>query len=75
MPPLPILKPQEVVRVFERLGYIRHRQTGSHLILAHPDNHVHHPVIPLHNKDLKRGTLRAIIRQSGMTVDEFLKLL
>lgn len=75
MPPLPILKPETVVRAFERLGYIQHRQKGSHLILVHPDRKLHQPVIPMHKKELKRGMLRAIIRQSGLTVQEFLHLL
>jgi predicted RNA binding protein YcfA (HicA-like mRNA interferase family) len=75
MPPLPILKPNDVIRVFEKLGYSKHRQAGSHLIMTHPEHRFHQPVIPIHNKELKRGTLKSIIRQSGMTTQEFLDLL
>ena len=75
MPPLPILKPKQVVRMFEKLGYAIHRQRGSHLIMIHPLRKMHQPVIPMHRKELKRGTLKAIIRQSGLTTQEFLDLL
>lgn len=36
---------------------------------------IHQPVIPMHARDIKKGTLRAIIRQAGLTVEEFLDLL
>jgi YcfA-like protein. len=36
---------------------------------------IHQPVVPLHNKDLAKGTLRAIVRQLDLTVDEFVKYL
>jgi predicted RNA binding protein YcfA (HicA-like mRNA interferase family) len=68
---LPSLSVKEVVRIFERLGYQKHRQRGSHLIMIHDKMNVQ-PVIPIHGGDIKKGTLRALIRQSGLTVDEFL---
>lgn len=67
---LPVLKPKEVVRVLEKLGYHQHRQTGSHLIMI-KDNSSIQPIVPIHNRDLKKGTLRAIIREAGCTVEEF----
>lgn len=66
-------KPKEVIKILERLGFVKKRQTGSHLILYHPTKKRIIPV-PIHNKDLKRGLLRAIIGQSESTEDEFLKL-
>lgn len=69
---LPSLKPKEVLKKFEKLGYVQDRQRGSHIILYHP---VHHRriVIPMHVKDLPRGTLLSIIKQAGLTKEEFLK--
>jgi predicted RNA binding protein YcfA (HicA-like mRNA interferase family) len=48
------------------------RQKGSHRIYVKGNIGI---TIPYHNKDLKKGTLRAIIKQSGLSVEEFLKLL
>ena len=70
---LPSLKPWQVVRVLNKLGFEKFRQSGSHLILANKDKKKIIPV-PVHNKDLKRGLLRSIIKQTGLTVKEFLKL-
>ena len=70
----PVVKATELVRALNRLGYRTHRQKGSHLIMIKDDSS-HQPVIPLHSGDIKTGTLRAIIRQLGLTVEEFKKLL
>jgi predicted RNA binding protein YcfA (HicA-like mRNA interferase family) len=71
---LPSLKPKEVIAALEQAGFLIRRQTGSHAILYKPG--IHRPLsIPIHPKDLPRGTLRAIIRQANLTVEEFLKLL
>jgi len=71
---LPSLKPKEVISALERAGFLVKRQTGSHAILYKPD--IRRPIsIPIHPKDLPIGTLRAIIRQANLTVDEFLRLL
>jgi predicted RNA binding protein YcfA (HicA-like mRNA interferase family) len=71
---LPSLKPGELVTALEKAGFLLKRQTGSHAILYKPE--IPRPIsIPIHTKDLPKGTLRAIIRQSNLTVDEFLKLL
>lgn len=74
MPPLPVLAPSQVVRILEKLGFREHRQHGSHLIMIR-DGSRHQPVVPMHNKDVKKGTLRSIIRQAGLTVEEFVDLL
>ncbi len=71
---LPSLKPAEVVAALERAGFLVKRQTGSHLILYKPG--LRRPLsIPVHTSDMPIGTLRSIIRQANLTVDEFSKLL
>ncbi len=72
---LPSLSTREVVRAFETAGFrvVPRRGKGSHIAMARQD----YPailVIPAHG-DVPRGTLRALIRQSGMTVEQFLDLL
>lgn len=71
---LPALKAREVVRVLERAGWQIDHVTGSHYIMRHPER-PGRVVVPYHgNRDLKRGTLASIIRQAGMTEEEFLTL-
>jgi predicted RNA binding protein YcfA (HicA-like mRNA interferase family) len=71
---LPALKPVEVVKALEKAGFQIKRQTGSHIIMFKAD--LKRPLtIPLHTKDLPKGTLRAIIRQANLNLDEFLGLL
>ena len=71
MPKLPILKPKEAIRVVEKAGFVFVRQKGSHKIYTKENLLV---VIPYHNKDLKPKTLKHIIRQSGLSLEEFVKL-
>ena len=62
-----------VVRAFERAGWVKGRQHGSHAVLIKPG----HPAtlsVPQH-RELAPGTLRALIRAAGMSVDEFVGLL
>jgi predicted RNA binding protein YcfA (HicA-like mRNA interferase family) len=72
---LPSLKPREVLRALERADFVVSRVSGSHWRLVHRSDPARKLTLPLHNDDLKRGTLRAIIAQAGLTREEFLKLL
>ncbi|MFM9872539.1 MAG: type II toxin-antitoxin system HicA family toxin [Fimbriimonadaceae bacterium] len=69
MPPLPVLSGNETRRAFEKLGWRFDRQMGSHMILVKETSAV--LTVPRH-KVLAPGTLRGLIRQSGLTVEEFL---
>jgi predicted RNA binding protein YcfA (HicA-like mRNA interferase family) len=62
----------EAVRAFEKAGWERIGQVGSHLVLVKHGVRVNLSV-PQH-RELSVGTLRALIRNSGLTVDEFLEL-
>jgi predicted RNA binding protein YcfA (HicA-like mRNA interferase family) len=64
---------KEAVRAFEKAGWQAIGQVGSHLVMVKPGIRVNLS-IPQH-KELSVGTLRALIRGAGMTVDEFLSLL
>lgn len=73
---LPALKPQDVLRALQRAGFEVVRIKGSHHILLHTDDPKRMTNVPRHgSRDLPRGTLRAIIAQAGLTVEEFLDLL
>lgn len=66
-------KPREVISILQKLGFIRKRQTGSHIIMYNSDSQKTIPV-PLHTKDIKKGLLKSIIKQADSTEQEFLKL-
>jgi len=71
---LPRVSGREVVKALLRAGYEQDRQRGSHTILrqqAYPHRRI---VVPDH-KEVAKGTLRSIIRETGLTVDEFKELL
>ena len=73
MSKLPVISGRKCVRALERAGFYLKRQTGSHLVLRR-DEPFAQVVVPDH-KVLDRGTLRAIIRQAGLSVVEFVSLL
>ena len=68
---IPILKPRQVIKKFKKLGFIKDRQSGSHVIL-YRFHDKKRAVIPMHVKDLAPGTLRAILRQTGISENEFI---
>jgi predicted RNA binding protein YcfA (HicA-like mRNA interferase family) len=73
MPKLPVISGAEAVKAFERAGWRVDRQRGSHVVLLKTDSIVSLSV-PQH-RELAPGTLRALIRVAGMTVEEFAGLL
>lgn len=71
---LPVLKAKQIVVALEKAGFEVRRQTGSHVIMY--KSGIRRLIsIPQHPGDLPKGTLRAIIRQTGLTVEEFLGFL
>jgi len=73
MAPVPVLRPRQVVRAFERLGWEASRRQGSHIVLTKPGS-LASLSVPNH-PEVARGTLRALISRAGLTVDEFLEAL
>ena len=74
MASLPVLSGRELIRALERAGYEVDRQKGSHIVLRHVDPPHRRLTVPDH-KEIKKGTLRAILRQAGLTPDELALLL
>ncbi|MBD2277729.1 MAG: type II toxin-antitoxin system HicA family toxin [Dolichospermum sp. DEX189] len=61
---------KQTVKIFEKFGYAVNHQTGSHIILWHESK----PILSVPNhKELAPGLLRSLIKQAGITVDEFLE--
>jgi predicted RNA binding protein YcfA (HicA-like mRNA interferase family) len=59
----------EAVRAWKRLGFVQLRQTGSHLILRKDSR----TMVVLQHKPIKPGTLKGVIEQAGLTLEEFVE--
>ena len=69
---LPILKPREVVRILERMGFVEVRQRGSHKQFKHSDGRF--TTVPMHQgRDISPFLLRKIAEDIRSTADEMLK--
>lgn len=73
-PKQPAASAKDVVRVAEKLKFVFRRQSGSHAIYVRQSDQAR-VVIPMHKGELKRKTLRGIIQDLKITVEEFAKLL
>lgn len=71
---LPVVSGREVLHALGKVGYVLDRQRGSHMILIQQMPPHRRLTVPDH-AEIAKGTLRAIIRQAGLTVDEFRQLL
>ena len=71
---LPGARAREVAKALERAGFLFDRQHGSHATYRHPLTKCT-AVVPMHSKELPRWLLKKIIKEAGLTEDEFRKLL
>ena len=71
---LPAVKPRELIRALERKGWRVHRISGSHHVLVHAELR-RAITVPVHNRELKMGTLISILRVAGISRDELRQLL
>ena len=72
MAPVPLMSGRAVGKAFfERLGWIKVRQSGSHIILVR-EGHIATLSVPNHQQ-VAKGTLRSLIRAAGLTVEDFLE--
>ena len=75
MAKLPNVSGREAISAFGKIGFYENRQSSSHVVLK-KDGHRYNLSIPVHsNEDLKKGTLRQLIRSAGITVEKFCELL
>ena len=74
MSKLPVISGLKAVKTFHTFGFFVSRQTASHRVLWKKPGWMSPCSVPLH-KELKQGTLRNLIKDAGLTVDEFVALL
>lgn len=65
---------QDVIKTLAKIGYEFDHQRGSHIVLRQNAAPFRRITVPNH-KEISKGTLRSIIREAGLTVDEFVNLL
>lgn len=69
MSKLRIISGKQCIKTLEKFGYVIYRQRGSHVTLVRKDP-PSQTTVPIH-KELDKGTLRAILRQTGISVEDF----
>jgi predicted RNA binding protein YcfA (HicA-like mRNA interferase family) len=67
---LPVISGRDLCKILKRIGYSIDHQTGSHIILRNETPPHRRLTVPDH-KEIAKGTLRSILRQAGLTVEEF----
>lgn len=73
---LPVSNGKDVVRALMKARFVVDRIVGSHHVLALPGDPTRTVTVPVHaGRDLKPGTLRSIIRQAGLSVEQFIDLI
>lgn len=73
-PRLPQVQARQVIAALKRAGFREARQKGSHCTLVHHQWNVQ-TTVPIHTGDIGRGLLKAILKQAGITEDQFRDLL
>jgi len=73
MSKIPEIKPKKLKKIVLKLGFKIHSGKGSHVVFKHKDGR--RTVISIYDKPIKIGTLRAILKQIKISVNDFLKLL
>ena len=72
---LPVISGEKAIKAFLNAGFVKVRQRGSHVRLEKIEgNDIIKLTVPLHNP-MKKGTLSRLIKDAGLTIDEFVKLL
>ena len=74
MSKLPAVRPSDLARIAQRIGFVLDRQKGSHAIFfrAADGKRI---VIPMHSRDLKPGTLHGLLEDMGLTREKLIELL
>jgi len=73
MPRLPVVTPKKLIKILRQLGFTHIHGKGSHMFFAHPDGRK--TVIAMHDREIRRGTLLAILDDIQITREELAKLL
>lgn len=70
---MPAITPKKLLKFLIKKGFYKHHQVGSHLVLKSNNNPELRVTLPMHNRDLKPGTLNSILKQAGIDKKEIFK--
>ena len=70
MAKLPSLTPRDVIQILEKNGFVLDHSSGSHHVFYNNESKKR-VIVPFHRKDLPKGTLVTILKQAGISKDEF----
>ena len=70
----PVLPPKDIIKALSKIGFSKISQRGSHAKFRNDSDPIRTVIIPMHN-EIAKGTLKAILEQANISLDEFLKLL
>lgn len=70
---MPSITPKKLLQFLKKKGFYISRQSGSHMILHHDEDNTKRVTLPIHNKDLKPGTLSSILKQAGINKRDLTK--
>lgn len=74
MPKLPVVKARELLKILKKLDFVEYHQAGSHIQLKHPDGR--RTTIPYHpQKEIRRKTLKGIIEDLNIELEDFIKII
>jgi predicted RNA binding protein YcfA (HicA-like mRNA interferase family) len=73
MAKLASIRPKDLVRAIAKIGFYRHHQVGSHATYRHDDGR--RVTIPMHNRELRKGTLHGILKDIELSIEDLKKLL
>jgi predicted RNA binding protein YcfA (HicA-like mRNA interferase family) len=74
MPKLPSISSQKLAKALEKAGFLLERTTGSHCIYVHPETHKK-AIVPIHSKNVPKGTLSKLIKEAGLDKEDLIDLL
>jgi len=69
MPKIPALNPKKIIKILKDKGFLLDRVKGSHHLYYHPESR-RRVIVPLHKKELPKGTLMEILKQAGITKED-----
>lgn len=70
---MPAITSKKLLKFLKKRGFYMHHQVGSHLVLKSPKSPARRVTLPMHNRDLKPGTLASIFKQAGIDKKELFK--
>lgn len=70
---MPSITPKNLLKFLKKKGFYIHHQVGSHIVLKHDEDITKRVTLPMHNKDIKQGTLSSILKQAGIDKKELFK--